>query len=116
MIDITHAEAGGCNAARARGQLTSTLVNSTSTMQFKFALLAALFLSLSSVHGVYNITVDNTDTSIIYNGFWGVITLGGYDYGGTQNLVDLGDNLDKPGADSNATFIFTGRFYLTYCS
>jgi len=75
----------------------------------QLALLATLFLSLSgAVHGVYNITVDNTDTSIVYTGFWGVISLGGYDYGGTQNLVDLGDNLDKPGADSNATFIFTG--------
>jgi hypothetical protein len=76
-------------------------------------LFAALSLSLSGVYGAVNITVDNTDTSISYTGFWEVTSLGGYDYNGTQNLIDLGDNMDRPGSDSTATFVFTGRLLFT---
>ena len=80
-------------------------------MHMRTTLLVILFLTLFGGRGVFgarNITVDNTDTSITYTGLWAVTSLGGYDYNGTQNLVDLGDNLDGPGGDSTATFVFTG--------
>ena len=66
-----------------------------------------MLLSLSrTIYAAYNVTVDNTNSLIVYQGAWGVLSLTGYDYGGSQELVDM--NYSPDGAGSTATLNFTG--------
>jgi len=70
-------------------------------------LAVALLLCLSqTVHADHNVTVDNTSNLIVYQGSWGVADFPDYDYGGSQELVDLGNN--PTAGNSTATFTFTG--------
>ena len=74
---------------------------------------AVLILSLSQlIHAAHNVTVDNTSGSIVYQGTWGLAVFPGYDIGGSQQLVDLGNTNSQEDASSTATFKFTGSPFL----
>ena len=78
----------------------------------RLVLAVALLLSLSQIiHADHNVTVDNTSNLIVYQGSWITAVFPNYDYGGSQQLVDLGSTPDAGG--STATFKFTGTSFIS---
>jgi hypothetical protein len=75
---------------------------------FVFALI--LFLFLQTIRADLNITIDNTSAAIQYQGPWQLATFPGYDFGGSQALIDLGNNASPGVATATASFTFTGVF------